>query len=120
MFFVVSNIVSIVTSPSKKEDQNEFHAIKDLLQCSMSSAFILKKCFYKTWTFSSSSPQYRGGMVYQIMYCLNKKVSKALKQKLVEWIMKNSNVRESPIACDILLVPDAENRVKWRVPKLLL
>ena len=34
--------------------------------------------------------------------------------------MKNSNVRESPIARDILLITDAESVVKQRVPKLLL
>ena len=33
-----------------------------------------------------------------------KKVSKALRQELVEWIMKISNVRESPIARDTLLI----------------
>ena len=49
-----------------------------------------------------------------------KKVSKALRQKLVEWIMKNSNVLESPIALDTLLITDAESKLKWRVPKLLL
>ena len=36
---VISNIVSIVSSPSKKADQNEVHAIKYLLQCSMASAY---------------------------------------------------------------------------------
>ena len=36
-----------------------------------------------------------------------KKVSKALRKKLVEWIMKNSNVRESPIYRDTLLITDA-------------
>ena len=35
--FVVSNIVSIVSSPSKKADQNEVNKIKDLLQCIMAS-----------------------------------------------------------------------------------
>ena len=34
--------------------------------------------------------------------------------------MKNSNVREYPIARDTLLIIDAESGVKWRVPKLLL
>ena len=34
--------------------------------------------------------------------------------------MKNSNVLESPIARDTLLITDAESRVKRRVPKLLL
>ena len=41
--FVISNIVSIVSSPSKKADQNEVHTIKDLLQCSISSAYRQKK-----------------------------------------------------------------------------
>ena len=34
--------------------------------------------------------------------------------------MKNSNVRESPIARDTLLIIDTEYGVKHRVPKLLL
>ena len=34
--------------------------------------------------------------------------------------MKNSNVRESPIAHDTLPITDAESGVKRRVPKLLL
>ena len=38
--FVISNIVSIVSFPSKKTDQNEVYAIKDLLQCSMSIAYL--------------------------------------------------------------------------------
>ena len=37
------NIVSIVSSPSKKTDQNEVHAIKYLLQCSMSNAYCQNK-----------------------------------------------------------------------------
>ena len=49
-----------------------------------------------------------------------KRFSKALIQKLVEWITKKSNVHESPIARDTLLITDAESEVKWRVPKLLL
>ena len=41
-----------------------------------------------------------------------KKVSKALRDKLVGRITKNTNVRESPIACDTLLITDAESGVK--------
>ena len=37
--FVISNIVSIVTSTTKKTDYNEVHIIRDLLQCSISSAY---------------------------------------------------------------------------------
>ena len=43
--FVISSIVSILSSPSGKTDQNEVHAIKDLLQCSRSSAYQQKKSF---------------------------------------------------------------------------
>ena len=41
--FVISNIVSIVSSPSNKADQNEVNTIQDLLQCSMSSAYRREK-----------------------------------------------------------------------------
>ena len=41
--FVISNIVSIVSSPSKKTDQNEVNAIQDLLQCSRSSEYHQQK-----------------------------------------------------------------------------
>ena len=37
--FVISNIVSIVTSPTKKTDHNEVNTIRDLLQCSRSSVY---------------------------------------------------------------------------------
>ena len=54
------------------------------------------------------------------MHCQNKKVRKALRQELVDWIMKYSNVRKSPITRDTLLIADADTKVKHRVPKLLL
>ena len=41
--FVIYIIVSIVSSPTKKTDQNEFNAIQDLLQCSRSSAYRQQK-----------------------------------------------------------------------------
>ena len=43
-----------------------------------------------------------------------------MRQKLVEWIIKHSNVCESPITCDTLLITDVESGVKQRFPKLLL
>ena len=49
-----------------------------------------------------------------------KQVSEALRQKLVEWIMKHSYVREYSISCDTLLITDAGSEVKRRVLKLLL
>ena len=41
-------------------------------------------------------------------------------QEIVDWIMKNSNVRQSPITCDNLLIVDADTKVKRSVTKLLL
>ena len=49
-----------------------------------------------------------------------KKVSKALRQEIVDWIKKNSNVRQSPITRDTLLIVDADTKVKHRILKLLL
>ena len=43
-----------------------------------------------------------------------------LSLEIVDWIMKNSNVRQSPITRDNLLISDADYKVKHRVPKLLL
>ena len=83
----MSNIVSIVTSPSKKTDHNEVNAIQDLLQCSRSSAYRQQR---KTSTK-------RGHLIAQVKNtsvkwsikpCIvrTKKISKALRQEIVDWI----------------------------------
>ena len=59
-------------------------------------------------------------MVYQTMNCSNKKIIKALRQEIVDWIMKNPNVRQSPITRDTLLITDVDTKVKCRLPKILL
>ena len=51
---------------------------------------------------------------------ITKKVSKALRKEIVDWILKKSNVCQSPITRDTLLIVDADFKVKRRVPKLLL
>ena len=119
--FFISNIVSIVTSPSKKTDHNEVNAIQDLLQCSRSSA-------YRQQRKASTK---RGHLIAQVRNtsvkwsikpCIvrTQKISKALRKETVYWIMENSNVRQSPINRDTLLIADADTKVKRRVPKLLL
>ena len=88
--FVISNIVSIVTSPSKKTDHNEVIAIQDLLQCRRSSAHSQPR------TASTK----RGHLIDQVKNtsvkwsikpCIvqNKKISKALRKETFDWIMKN-------------------------------
>ena len=57
---------------------------------------------------------------WSIKTCIvrTKTFSKALRKETVDWIMKNSNVRQSPITRDNLLIADADTKVKRRVPKL--
>ena len=43
-----------------------------------------------------------------------------MRKDTVDWIMKNSIVRQSPITRDTLLIADADTKVKRMVPKLLL
>ena len=84
----------------------------------------------QTNIFSKKASTKRGHLIAQaqntevkwsIKACIvPKKVSKALRQKLFEWIMKNSNVRESPIARDTLFITDTESGIKWIVLKILL
>ena len=110
-----------MTSPSKKTDHNEVHTIRDLLQCSRSSAYRQRR------TASTKL----GHLIAQVKntsvkwsikprIVRTKKISKALRKETVDWIMKNSNVRDSPITHDTLLIADADTKVKRRVPKLLL
>ena len=79
--FFISTIVSIVTSPSNKTDQNEVNSIEELLQCSRSSAYRQQK------TVSTK----RGHLIahvrntavkWSIKPCIvrTKKFSKALRQ----------------------------------------
>ena len=44
----------------------------------------------------------------------------ALRKETVDWIMKNSNVRQSPITRDNLLIADADTKEKSRATKILL
>ena len=80
-----------------------------------------KKGFYKTfWKLISQVDNTEVKWSTKPCIVQTKIFIKALIQKLVEWILKNSNVRESPISCDTLLITDAESGLKQRVPKLLL
>ena len=105
----------------RKQIKTKSTQLSNLLQCRMSSAYRQgKKASTKRGHFISQV--HNTEVKWSIKPCIvrTKKVSKALRQKLVEWIMKNSNVCESPIARDTLLITDEESGVKLIVPKLLL
>ena len=61
-------------------------------------------------------------MKWSIKPCIvrTKTICKSLRKETVDWIIKNSNVRQCPITFDTLLIADADTKVKRRVPKLLL
>ena len=73
---VISNIVSIVTSPSKKIYQNEVNEIQNLLQCSRSSEYRQQK------TASTK----RGHLIAQV------------KNKSVKWYIKPCIVRTQKVS----------------------
>ena len=109
-----------MTSPSKETYHNEVNVIQDLLQCNRSSA-------YRQQRKASTK---RGHLIAQlkntsvkwsIKPCIfrTKQISKALRQEMNDWIMKNSNVCQSPITRDTLIMADADTKVKRRVPKLI-
>ena len=119
--FFISNSVSVVTSPSKKTDQNEVNTIQYLLLCRSSSAYCQQR----------KASTKRGHLIAQVKntavkwsikpcIVVSKKISKALRKETVDWIMKNTNVRQYPITCYTLLIVDADTKVKRRVPKNLL
>ena len=87
--FVISNIVSIVTYPSKETDQNEFNAIRNLLQCRRSSTYRQHK----------KSSTKRAHLIAQVKntsvkwsikprIVTTKNICKALRKEAVDWIMK--------------------------------
>ena len=110
-----------MTSPSKKTDQNEVNAIRDLLQCRRSSAYRQQKRASKKRGHFIAQVK-NTSVKWSIKPCIVriKKISKALRQEIVDWIMKNSNVCQSTITRDTLLIADADTKVKHSVPKLLL
>ena len=95
--------------------------IRELLQCRRSSAYCQQK----------KASTKRGHLISQVKntsvkwsikprIVRTKTISKALRNKTVDWIMKNSNMSQSPISHDTLLIADADTKVKCRVPTLLL
>ena len=104
----------------KKTNYNEVNAIRDLLQCSRSSAYLQQR---KASTKSGHLiTQVKNTSVkWSIKPCIfiTKKISKVLRQEIVDWIMKNSNVCQSQITLGTLLIADADTKVKRKVPKRL-
>ena len=105
----------------KENRPKKVYAIKDLLQCSMSSAYRQgKKASTKRGHLIAQV--HNTSVKWSIKQCIfrTKTTSKALRKETFDWIMKISNVRQSPITRDTLLIADAYSKVKRRVPKLLL
>eukprot|EP00978_Attheya_sp_CCMP212_P032035 scaffold123312_cov32-Attheya_sp.AAC.1 len=107
---------------ANNKDKHEVVGVQQLLKCSIATAYRRRKhlstkrahliaALNNTDVKWSIKP--RGIHV--------KKVSKDLRARLLQWIMKNPNVRQSPITTrDTLIIKDVETGVKRSVPKLLL
>ena len=119
--FVRSNLATIGPSPSQKRNVNDVYVFKDLLGCSLSTA-------YRRLDQAASTREHLKANINnnQVNWSQkppilrSKKVSNELRQQVVEWILKNNHVRESPIARDTLLISHTSSTIKQRVPKLLL
>ena len=88
--FVISNIVSIVSSPSNKKDHDEVNEIQDLLQCSRSSVYLQQRTDYTKRGHLIAQVK-NTSVKWSIKPCIvrTKKISKALRKETVDWIMKN-------------------------------
>ena len=108
--------MSIVTSPTKKTYHNEVHTIRDLLQCSRSSAYRQRRTA-STKRGHLIAQVKNISMKWSIKPCIDrtKKISKALRKETVDWIMKILNVCQSPITHNTLLIADADTKVKRTV-----
>jgi hypothetical protein len=122
--FVNVSILSVLNSsnsPSKNKNKHEVHGVQQLLQCSMSTAYRRRKALSTKRAHliaESTNTDVKWSVKPRAIRV--KKVSKELRARLVQWILKNPNVRQSPITRDTLLIKDVETGVKRRVPKLLL
>eukprot|EP00978_Attheya_sp_CCMP212_P040503 scaffold221557_cov61-Attheya_sp.AAC.1 len=117
----ILSVLNSSDSPMKNKDKHEVVGVQQLLKCSIATAYRRRKHLSTKrahliaesnntdvkWSIKS-----RGIRV--------KKVSKDLRARLLQWIMKNPNVRQSPITRDTLIIKDVETGVKRSVPKLLL
>jgi hypothetical protein len=118
--FVYSNLVSVVSSPSKKS-KYDIGNIMRLTNRSRTTAYRLKKKLgAKCGTLMPEryNPKVKWSILPRTLR--PKKVSDELRAQVVEWILKNSNVCQSPIVNDTLLIRNTETGDKQRVPKLLL
>jgi hypothetical protein len=118
--FVYNNIVTTLSSPSKKS-KYDIDNIMRLTNRSRSTAYRWKtKLGAKRGKLLSEryNPKVKWSILPRTLR--PKKVSDTLRALVVEWILKNSNVRQSPIVNDSLLIKNNETGQKERVPKLLL
>eukprot|EP00978_Attheya_sp_CCMP212_P034636 scaffold146167_cov65-Attheya_sp.AAC.1 len=120
--FVTTNLVSIVSPPGKKGQKHKLKGIQSILGCSRSTAQCTRnRVSAKRAHLVLSMPTNKTvkWAVKPRIVC-TKKVDDALIQKVVAWVLRNSNIRESPIVRDTLLIAEDSDGVKTRVPKLLL
>eukprot|EP00978_Attheya_sp_CCMP212_P024273 scaffold76016_cov51-Attheya_sp.AAC.2 len=120
--FVNTNILSVVNSPTTKRDKHEVAGVQHLLGCSLSAAYrcCRRELSTKRGYLRSESTNPNVKWAIKPRGVRVKKVSLDLRARLLQWIMKNPNVCQSPITRDTLIIKDVETGVKRSIPKLLL
>jgi hypothetical protein len=119
--FITTTLVSMVSSPGKRATKHELDGIQSILGCSRNTAQRTRhRVSAKRARLQSVQDDKTVKWAVKPRIVRKKKVDDTLIQKVVDWILRNSNIRESPIVRDTLLVDDDGDGVKTRVPKLLL
>ena len=111
-YFVTTNLVSIFSSPGKKVKKHELDDIKSIIGCSCSTGKRTRHRFSAKQAHLMLVPTDKSmkWAVKPRIVC-NKNVNYALIQKVVDLVLHNSNVRESPIVRDTLLIDKQNYRV---------
>jgi hypothetical protein len=123
--FITTSLVVGVHSPSKiiskKESKQELEIIRSIYNCSLPTAYTKRRALVSKRGKLKSNINNKD-VKWSVKPCIvrTKKVSDKLRLELTKWILKNANVRQSPIARDTLLIRDTLTQESRRVPKLLL
>eukprot|EP00978_Attheya_sp_CCMP212_P012464 scaffold31102_cov31-Attheya_sp.AAC.1 len=115
--FITTTLVSMVSSPGKKATKHELDGIQSILGCSRNTAQRTRhRVSAKRAHLQSVQDDKTVKWVVKPRIVFKKKVDDTLIEKVVDWVLRNSNIRESPIVRDTLLIDEDGNGVKLVFP----
>ena len=97
--------MSIASSPGKKANTHELDGIKIILGCSCITVKRKKHWISANRLHLLSVPTYKTiKWAIKPQFFCKKNVDNSLIRKVIDWVLHNSNVRESPIVRDTLII----------------